>query len=194
MTEGRARTVYLAGPEVFLPNAREIGARKQRLCAQRGFDGLFPLDTAVTTSRDIYAANVALIQAADFGIFNLTPFRGISADVGTVFELGVFVGLGKPVFAYSNVGDDLFARVSAAFAPTLDDTCGVWRDAAGMFVEDFGNADNLMIDEALAAQGRRLHRAAAADAARFTDLGGFLACLEEASAFFAAARQVDGCD
>ncbi len=24
--------VYLAGPEVFLPNAREIGARKRAIC------------------------------------------------------------------------------------------------------------------------------------------------------------------
>ena len=33
----------------------------------------------------------------DSGICNLTPFRGAGADAGTVFELGMLVGLGKKV-------------------------------------------------------------------------------------------------
>ena len=34
--------VYLAGPEVFLANARAIGARKQAICARYGLCGIFP--------------------------------------------------------------------------------------------------------------------------------------------------------
>ena len=53
-----------------------------------------------------------------------------------------------------------------------------------MAAEDFGNVDNLMIDAALATQGRTIHRRAVETARRFTDLDGFLACLAEARAYF----------
>ena len=36
--------VYLAGPEVFLANAREIGARKRAICERHGLIGVFPAD------------------------------------------------------------------------------------------------------------------------------------------------------
>ena len=36
--------VYLAGPEVFLANAREIGALKRAICERHGLVGIFPAD------------------------------------------------------------------------------------------------------------------------------------------------------
>ena len=39
--------VYLAGPDVFLPNAAAIGAAKVALARRYGFEGLFPLDNAL---------------------------------------------------------------------------------------------------------------------------------------------------
>ncbi len=90
--------VYLAGPEVFLPDAIEIGRRKKELCARYGFEGLFPFDNEIEpkeagegTDKVIYQANERMIRRADLGICNLTPFRGANADVGTVFELGMLV-------------------------------------------------------------------------------------------------------
>jgi nucleoside 2-deoxyribosyltransferase len=146
--------IYLAGPDVFLPNALDIGLRKKALCRQYGLTGLFPLDNTVppdteAADRQIYQNNVAMIEQADAGLFNLTPFRGPSADVGTVFELGMMVGLGKPVFGYSSTATDLRLRVPGA-ACRAD---GNWIDEQGCLVEDFGNADNLMIDASLAAHG-----------------------------------------
>ena len=176
----RARKVYLAGPEVFLPDADDIGRRKKKLAAQYGFEGLYPLDSALSADPSldrldarIYRANVALIHAADFGIANLTPFRGLSADVGTVFELGLFVGLGKPVFGYTNETDDLAWRV--------------WRELPngdGMMIEDFGNADNLMIDMALAERGHPIIRRAVSSDAHLRDLVAFEECLKRAAAAF----------
>ncbi len=32
--------IYLAGPEVFLANAREIGVRKRAICTQYGLTGV----------------------------------------------------------------------------------------------------------------------------------------------------------
>jgi hypothetical protein len=38
------KRVYLAGPEVFLADAREIGAHKRAICARHGLVGVFPAD------------------------------------------------------------------------------------------------------------------------------------------------------
>jgi nucleoside 2-deoxyribosyltransferase len=168
-------SIYLAGPDVFLPGAAEIGARKRALCTRYGFAGLFPFDNEVPPGpgqdRAIYAANLAMMQAAAGGIFNLTPFRGPSADPGTVFELGLMAGLGKPVFGYTNDARDILARVPGA----MRGADGLWRDPAGLTVEDFHNADNLMIDACLAAAGPGIVRIDAGG--RLDGLDGFEVCL-----------------
>ena len=174
--------IYLAGPDVFHADAARLGATKKALCREYGFAGLFPLDGPEESARAIYQSCVAMMRDADFGIFNLTPFRGPSADVGTAFELGAMVAAGKQVFAYTNTTDDLIDRLHADPGLTFDETTRVWRDPLGLMAEEFGNADNLMLDEALAAQGRHIHRRAVPQAHRFTDSEGFVACLREASA------------
>jgi nucleoside 2-deoxyribosyltransferase len=186
-----APKIYLAGPEVFLPDAVALGDRKKALCADHGFEGLYPLDDAAPSglppadiARAIYRANSAAIGRADCAIVNLTPFRGPSADVGTVFELGLFIGLDKPVFAYTNDDRDLLARTRAALPLSFDETTKVWSDTAGMSVEDFRQADNLMIDCCLAESGRSFHRRRVAAADRFHDLAGFVDCLREAREHF----------
>ena len=126
-------------------------------------------------------ANLALMQEADCAIINLTPFRGPSADVGSVFELGLMVGLGKPVFGYSNTTTDLLSRMRQTGSVLFDDQDGVWRDQYGMRVEDFGNADNLMIDACLAEQGHPLVRVNVADGDLYRDLRGFAECLRLAA-------------
>jgi nucleoside 2-deoxyribosyltransferase len=185
---------YLAGPEVFLPDAIAIGQSKKKLCAEHGFQGLFPFDNEVKpddsgrrTDQRIYRANVAMIHAADFGICNLTPFRGPSADVGTVFELGMLVGLGKPVFGYTNDDADLLTRMRNLKSAQYDSANTTWRDLSGMAIEDFGNSDNLMIDAALAEQGMPMVRHHAAPDQCLRDLTGFKACLELAAARLAPA-------
>jgi nucleoside 2-deoxyribosyltransferase len=191
---GRMFKVYLAGPEVFLPDAIAIGQRKKRLCAEYGFDGLFPFDNEVAPDDSgtridllIYRANVAMMRHADLGILNLTPFRGPSADVGTAFELGMLAGLGKPVFGYTNEIEDLLSRIKRMQAAQFDAAAKIWRDAAGMTIEDFGNADNLMIDATLAEEGRPVFRHAARPEERFRDLTGFEACLRLAANTLASA-------
>jgi nucleoside 2-deoxyribosyltransferase len=58
-----------------------------------------------------------MIKRADFGIYNLTLFRGANADVGAAFELGLTVRYGKRVLGHTNVADDFLDR------------CRSWRDA-----------------------------------------------------------------
>lgn len=154
------RSIYLAGPEVFLPDAAGIGERKRRICETHGLTGRFPLDDGPGSlgnrlSAAIFSANMRMLAECDLIIANLTPFRGISADVGTVFELGAAYALGKPVFGYSNVRGMLIERLAAMpeFLPFSEGSDGRLYAADGLAVEDFGLEDNLMIAEALLAAG-----------------------------------------
>ena len=152
MTPCRA---YLAGPDVFLPNAAEVARAKLAACAQVGVEGLFPLDIEAEASVDgefadgvaIAEANMALMRSADVILANCTPFRGIHADAGTAFEMGFFAGMGKPVFAYSSSAGDAAQRTRAALR--LGE--GESTDPAGMAIEDFGHPDNLMLSGSVAA-------------------------------------------
>ena len=62
--------IYLAGPDVFLPDAVVIGRRKAEICARRGLTGLYPLDNAVDLSAGdaslaIFKGNEAMMDKAD---------------------------------------------------------------------------------------------------------------------------------
>ncbi len=99
--------IYLAGPDVFLPDALDIGRRKREICTRHGVTGFYPLDTvidrtATDVSLRIFKGNEAMMDASDAIIANLTPFRGPGADAGTVYELGYMAGRGKFCLGYSN--------------------------------------------------------------------------------------------
>lgn len=102
--------VYLAGPEVFLPDPLAVARAKKDLCGEYGLEGVFPLDSELDLARlpkreqahAISQANEELLRGCDALVANLTPFRGPSADPGTVYELGLARGLGLPVFGYTN--------------------------------------------------------------------------------------------
>lgn len=145
--------VYLAGPDVFRPEPEAVGARLKTVCARYGLEGVFPLDALVGGDDPDWAGlalplliarrNEAHIAGCAVLIANLTPFRGPSADVGTVFELGFARALGRPVFGWSEDARPFAARTRAFL-----------REDDGLAVEDFaGMRDNLMIDGAIAASG-----------------------------------------
>ena len=135
--------MYLAGPDVFFTDAAARAARMKAACARLGLVGVFPLDPAPGPLPDapewlrIFAANEAHIRSCDAMVANITPFRGASADVGTAWEMGFMRALGRPVVAWTTDARDYAARV----APD------------GLLIEDFGQADNLML-----AGGARIFR------------------------------------
>ena len=50
------KKIYLAGPDVFLPNAKEHGEVLKDRCLEYGFKGLFPLDNEVSAdSKEVLA-------------------------------------------------------------------------------------------------------------------------------------------
>jgi nucleoside 2-deoxyribosyltransferase len=181
--------VYLAGPEVFLRNAKEVGEHKKALCRKYGFEGVFPLDNEIDTKDKtpkeigfcISAVNEGLIRSCDLVIANITPFRGPSADVGTAYEMGFAHGLGKKVFAYSNVAATFTQRtVKALNLETNLGSDGKLRDANDMFVEENGLTDNLMLDGCIHASTDGLVVEEAPAVELFTYLGGFEKCLQAA--------------
>jgi nucleoside 2-deoxyribosyltransferase len=172
MRRNRTRA-YLAGPDVFFPNPIEIGEAKKAICAQHGFEGVFPLDADFALQglspqeqgHRCFDAMVELMESSDLVIANLTPFRGPSMDVGTAVEIGYMHGRGKPVFAYTNVAEDYAERV-------LPD---------GFLVEPFGLVDNLMVEGPNYRTGTRVVRACVARAEIYTSLEGFTQCAIEAA-------------
>jgi nucleoside 2-deoxyribosyltransferase len=148
--------IYLAGPDVFLPDAIDIGRRKVELCARHGLIGLYPLDNtfdiaARDASMQIFRGNEAMMNQASAIIANLTPFRGPGADAGTVYELGYMVGRGKLCLGYTNDPSCYADRVREFTEVTSRD--GRLIDARGLAVEDFGLSDNLMMIHALDLHG-----------------------------------------
>lgn len=191
--------IYLAGPEVFLPDATLVGEQKKQLCRQYGFEGLFPLDGEIApqaspraTGLVISQANEALIAQADIVIANLTPFRGPSADVGTVYELGLARGLGKKIHGYSNDARLFTDRVLAEFAqpqneaknshPLTEPRTENPTDRDGLAVEAFDLHDNLMIDGGIVAAGGQFLVHACEPQNRYRDLTAFEALLKTITA------------
>lgn len=183
--------VYLAGPDVFLPDPIARAALLKAVCGRHGVTGVFPLDALAGGDPPDWAGlaepyriarrNEAHITGCDALVANLTPFRGPSADAGTVFELGFMRALGRPVFGWSNTAEPFAARTRAHCAATAHPD-GTWRDGEGLAVEDFAPlSDNLMIDGAIAAAGGVLVIRNVARADAWTSLDAFEACIEAAS-------------
>jgi nucleoside 2-deoxyribosyltransferase len=149
--------IYLAGPDVFRRDAKQLGQAKAAICAEYGFVGLFPLDSNVDltglspyqSGLAIYQADIDLMNRCDLIIANMTPFRGPGLDGGTAFEMGYMRAQGKAVWGYTLDERDYGDRVE--------------KDAEGWDIEDqhvevFGMADNLMMVGAIDASGGQLLR------------------------------------
>ncbi|MDO6442870.1 nucleoside 2-deoxyribosyltransferase [Marinobacter sp. 2_MG-2023] len=152
----KPKRIYLAGPEVFFPAGEHqfIVAEKKRLLGEYGFEGVDPLDTELVFSdgeakadcgHRIYRANRELMDSCDAIIANLTPFRGISADPGTVYEVGYMIGQGKPAYGFTLDSRHYRERAGATGLDDMDHT-----------IEDFELSDNLMIEGGIHESGGQL--------------------------------------
>jgi nucleoside 2-deoxyribosyltransferase len=180
--------IYLAGPEVFLPDAIAMGARKAAMCAAHGLEGAFPLDAQLDlaglpkaeAARRISQANEGLMRSCAALIANLTPFRGVSMDSGTAFEVGFMRALGRPVLGYTNVTADYRTRAQA-YRRAVPHTTLPDFDHPGAEIEDFDGAENLMIEVAILASGGTVVRTAVPPGEEMRDLAGFEASLAQAA-------------
>ena len=135
-------TAYLAGPDVFLPDAVAHAARKVEICRRSGLRGLPPLNEDAGSAapeleawQAIYQKDLTMMEQSDLIIANLTPFAGASADAGTLIEVGWFLGKGRPIFGYSNTPENFESRMRRQLGASHAD----------FGIEGFQLPDNLMI-------------------------------------------------
>jgi nucleoside 2-deoxyribosyltransferase len=181
--------VYLAGPDVFLPDPVAWIERKKAICVAYGLQGISPLDdlpdepvawAALPEWHRIALRNEAHIRGAHALVANLTPFRGPSADVGTVYEVGFARALGLRLFGYATVTAPFLDRTLAALGDGVrQHEDGTWRDADGLLIEQFGLFDNLMIEGGITGSGGLLVQQ---DQDRWHDLSVFERCIQAAAA------------
>lgn len=141
--------LYLAGPDVFRPDAAEHGRRLLALCAEHGFTGLYPLDESLPTlatpqdvAAHIYGANIALIESCDAVLANLDFFRGAEPDSGTCFEVGYAIARGKQVVGYVPEQGSFAQRIRRRHPEAVRDA---EHDRDGWSLEEFGLPLNLML-------------------------------------------------
>jgi len=176
--------IYLAGPDVFLPDAVEVGRRKVEICKNYGLTGLYPLESKIDlkasdASLQIFGGNEAMMNEADAIIANLTPFRGPGADAGTAYELGRMAARGKLCLGYSNDPTAYAGRVRRFTTVTSRGESLV--DADGLTVEDFGLNDNLMMIHALDLYGCPLVTPRQRPDDIWHDLSAFESCVRTAA-------------
>lgn len=130
--------VYLAGPDVFYPDAMERAEFLKEQCARFGFEGVFPIDKSLILSDPInqekngyliFNNNIHLIDGSWAMLVNMSPFRGPSMDTGTAFEMGYGRGTDVIIVGYTNARTEYKSRVKED----------------GYDVEDFKMIDNLMV-------------------------------------------------
>ena len=183
--------VYLAGPDVFLSSAREIGARKRNICERHGLVGVFPSDeedarelglSPTEQGLAISRAMERVMRGCGAMIVNLTPFRGPSADVGSAREMGFMRALGRPIFAYSNDSRSFLDRIAACCGGVRMRPTGEHEDPDGMAIEPFTLYDNLMLAGGIVSSGGCMIAGAVPHAERYTSLVAFERCAARAAA------------
>ncbi|NIZ15424.1 nucleoside 2-deoxyribosyltransferase [Phaeobacter sp. HF9A] len=170
--------IYLAGPDVFHPDALNLGAAKKALCRDYGLVGVFPLDkqaaldglSATEQGLAIADKDLGLLRSCDIALVNLTPYPQLTMDPGSAVELGMMAGLGRLVWGYTTTAEAVETRL----APVHPE---------GWLAERFGLVDNLMIEGTIRQSGGQVIRPETT--LPFEDLSCFEACLKALAAHLA---------
>lgn len=142
--------IYIAGPSVFLQNAKEYGDNLKEICEKYGFVALHPLDNEISFEEEITKKEMAtkikigntnFIKEADLIVADLNSFRGFEMDSGTAYECGYGDALNKKIFGFM---DDTKSIIDK-YPNTLKISNDLTTDENGFFIEDFDLPINLMI-------------------------------------------------
>ncbi len=136
-------SIYFAGPDVFLPNAKELFAQRKQYLVERNFLGFSPLDLYSNNATEIVQYNEDLIRKCNIIIANLIPFRGSEPDSGTVYEIGFAKALKKRILVFNVPKIEYKAQVNKSqYQNREQGTC-----LQGWKIEDFGKRINIMLSE-----------------------------------------------
>lgn len=158
------KRIYLAGPEVFLPDANDLFQRRIEYAASKGFLAKSPFDagphpagiTGTELARRIFQANYQLIDESEIIIANCNVFRGALADDGTAWEIGYGAAKGKIIFGFIDQKIPL-PEIVEKHIPTMQHSSGYRIDPQGYLVnETFGNSVNLMLEYSIEQSGGQL--------------------------------------
>ena len=176
-------TAYLAGPDVFLPNAVAHAATKVEICRRFGLRGLPPLNEDAGTAatelevwQAIYEKDVAMMERSDLIIANLTPFAGASADAGTLDR-------GRLVSRKGQADLWLFEHVRKLRSRGCAGNSA--QDHADLGIEGFHLPDNLMIVGAVQSGGCPVFVPTDGKTRGLDALDVFETCVEAAARYFA---------
>ena len=156
--------LYLAGPEIMLPNAEEVARKQKTLCERYGFIGLHPMDnntnlreSSMKTATKIYKGDVRQVRKCDIVVANCNSFRGALVDDGTAYELGYGNALGKPSYGYVSDADSYVLRVMKRYPCYIPGGSKINVDKDGYWLlDDFGTKINLMMQCGMVVNGGRL--------------------------------------
>jgi len=173
------KTVYLAGPTVFLPDAECIFDTMKAILKKHGLKGVAPVDNqsnlkgfspGKALNQAIYKADVEIMNSVDGAIFDISPFRrGTEMDTGTAFEIGYCRCLGIPMTGWTTqkafYPEHVSEYVKERYGQDLiEDTerapgakSGSARDPDGMLVHSSGFYQNLMVQMAIESSGGSVH-------------------------------------
>ncbi|MBU2835267.1 nucleoside 2-deoxyribosyltransferase [Acidithiobacillus thiooxidans] len=157
----KRKQIYIAGPDVFRLDWPDFARRVSAACERLNFEPLFPIPPeqnldqmdmpgstrmgSLSDADKIYRQCVAQIKKSDAVVANITPFRGLEPDAGTVFEIALAVAHGKPVVAYSRDVKAPSERLAEKATRTEN---GALLCADGFIIERFNLPCNLMIAQA----------------------------------------------
>lgn len=157
--------LYLAGPEVFLPNAKEYAEWQRALCHKYDFEPLHPMDNNLdlgemdySTAIRIYKGDVGQVRKCDIVVANCNPFRSVCViDDGTAYELGFGNALCKPSYGYIKKMECLVTRTIRDYPTELNTVLDLYVDNEGYVVTDaFETSINLMMQCGMTETGGRL--------------------------------------
>ena len=173
------KSVYLAGPTVFLPDAEGVFGIMKDILQEHGLKGVAPVDNqsgliGVRPGRDlneaIYQADVGIMNSVDGAIFDISPFRrGTEMDTGTAFEIGYCRCLGIPMTGWTTqmrfYPEHVSEYVKERFGQDLQEDeksqpgakSGGNRDPDGILVHSSGLYQNLMVQMAIETSGGSVH-------------------------------------
>ncbi len=170
MTHSIELHAYLAGPDVFFPDAAARGESKKAKLAAVGIEGHFPGDNEPREAKDCGASLIAMTneglmleccQTGRIGIIllDMTPYRGPFMDVGTAFEAGFMSMLAEArnniiIIGYTEDERTLEERViQQIFGGKCQKKNGRVFGPDGHKIEAYGKADSLMVMHAIEKTG-----------------------------------------
>ena len=173
------KSVYLAGPMVFLPDPESIFGIMKTMLKDHGLRGVAPIDNqchliTVQPGKDlnesIYRADVEIMNSVDGAIFDISPFRrGTEMDTGTAFEIGYCRCLGIPMTGWTtqtrfypeHVSEYVKERFGQSLLEDMESASGAKsgsaRDPDGVLVHSAGLHQNLMVQMAIESAGGSVH-------------------------------------